>query len=146
MAQEFVPARERHAFLSSDCNFLWRVFAGFEKPTKLHVHSQPFAGEEIATIFGAPAESFGNKVTVVEVLADDTKTTQTSIARARARQAITLILASFPEGRTAEVLVISLTSEQGRRSKNSIFSTEMSTKSADRITPLRDVGFKLLNS
>lgn len=58
------------------------------------------------------AESFGNRFTVVEVLADDTRTTQIWIARAKPRQAITLILTSVPEGWTAEVLDISLTSEQ----------------------------------
>ncbi|WP_050420885.1 hypothetical protein [Bradyrhizobium tropiciagri] len=58
------------------------------------------------------AESFGNKFTVVEVSADDTRATQIWIARAKPRQAITLILASVPEGWTAEVLDISVTSEQ----------------------------------
>ncbi|MGY3484419.1 hypothetical protein ACVW1C_002302 [Bradyrhizobium sp. USDA 4011] len=58
------------------------------------------------------AESFGNKFTIVEVSADDTKTTQVWIARAKPRQAITLILASVPEGWAAEVLDITLTSEQ----------------------------------
>ncbi|WP_050385521.1 hypothetical protein [Bradyrhizobium pachyrhizi] len=57
------------------------------------------------------AESFGNKFTVVKVTADDTKT-QIWIARAKPRQALTLVLAAVPEGWTAEVLDIALTSER----------------------------------
>ncbi|UGX98002.1 hypothetical protein G6321_00023885 [Bradyrhizobium barranii subsp. barranii] len=59
------------------------------------------------------AESFGNSFTVVEVTADDT-TTQIWIALAKPSQALTLVLASVPEGWTAEVLDIALTAAQQR--------------------------------
>lgn len=57
------------------------------------------------------AESFGNKFTVVELTADDTKT-QIWVALAKPSQALTLVLAAAPEGCVAEVLDVLLTSEQ----------------------------------
>lgn len=57
------------------------------------------------------AESFGNSFTVVEVTADDGKA-QMWIAVAKPSQAITLVLAAAPEGSTAEVLNVALTTEQ----------------------------------
>lgn len=60
------------------------------------------------------AESFGNNFTVVEVSADDFKKTQIWIARAKPRQALTLVLAAVPEGCTAEVMELPLTAEQQR--------------------------------
>ncbi len=40
------------------------------------------------------AESFGNRFTVVEVTADDLEKTQIWVARAKASQALTLVLAA----------------------------------------------------
>ncbi|MCP3407462.1 hypothetical protein [Bradyrhizobium sp. CCGB01] len=59
------------------------------------------------------AESFGNSFSVVQVTGDDTKT-QIWIALAKPSQALTLVLAAVPEGWTAEVLDVALTSEQQR--------------------------------
>ena len=59
------------------------------------------------------AESFGSSFTVVQVTADDT-TTQIWIALAKPSQALTLVLAAVPEGWTAEVLSVAITSKQQR--------------------------------
>jgi hypothetical protein len=56
-------------------------------------------------------ESYGNKFTVVEVTADNTKT-QIWVALAKPSQALALVLAAAPEGWTAEVLDIALTTKQ----------------------------------
>ncbi|WP_216854693.1 hypothetical protein, partial [Klebsiella pneumoniae] len=62
------------------------------------------------------AESFGNSFTLVEVTSDDAPrpTRQMWLALAKPHQALTLVLAAVPEGRTAEVVPAVLTEKQQR--------------------------------
>jgi uncharacterized membrane protein len=62
------------------------------------------------------AESFGAEFTIVEVTSDDLSapTKQMWVALAKPSQALTLVLASVPEGWTAEIVRVVLLEEEQR--------------------------------
>lgn len=57
-------------------------------------------------------ESFGNEFTIVEVSPDTGSTTEVWVALAKPNQAVTLVLASVPEGWMARVVPTVLTDRQ----------------------------------